>query len=154
LLDILGIAAPPSFRGRSLLPQMLGAADGPKPPIYAESLYFELEDPKGIARFTARDDRYRYRLEEVKRGDVLARSERLVDTQREAGRRDVLLDAELSQEHADSLEALRSVVRRERARARDPLSIELSAADEARLRALGYLGAEPVPVTPPSNPGR
>lgn len=142
LLEVLGIPAPASYRGRSLLPRVVGADATPDRPVYSESLYHKLEDPRGVSRFLARDGRYRYRLEELENGDTEIRSERLVDVKHTEGPRDVLGEPPLSPAEERALEKLRGVVRRERARSRELVALELSAEDEALLRALGYLGAD------------
>jgi len=125
ILDYLGVPAPPSFHGRSLLPLAAGRSGGETPRAYSESLYvryhYGWKEP-----VAARDARFKY---------IDLPEPELYDLRDDPGEtRNVV------ERHPDVVADLRGWLDGIRAGAETPQPQELDPEALERLQSLGYLG--------------
>jgi arylsulfatase A-like enzyme len=140
LLELLSVAVPASFEGRSRRDLVFGALDDPGAIVPIETLFFSLEVGRGPARYGARGPNLTY-VHNVHEEDGERRVvEELYDRRRDPEQRSNLLAQPGSaREHARELEALRRVAQPLAGPARSAEAVPLTPDVEERLRALGYL---------------
>jgi arylsulfatase A-like enzyme len=142
ILDLLGVPAPPAFRGRSLLPLVRGEQDGARASVPFETLYWQLEQEHGLARHGVRTPAWKYVLEVRQKDGRVARSEMLFDLARDPAEGTNLAgDAETRATHRRLLESFRRQVAEQVAQGVTGERLPLTPEVEDRLRSLGYLGS-------------
>jgi arylsulfatase A-like enzyme len=141
ILDLLGIPAPPQFRGRSLVPLVEGEGAAAEEKVYFETLYWALEEKRGLSRYGVRTPKLKYILNVQATAATSIPREELYDLQKDPGEKENLLaDPAAATTYSEQLEPLRRGVS---ARVEDKGAGQrhtLSREDEERLRSLGYLG--------------
>src|SRR6185503_1465865 len=126
ILDLVKAPGVGSLRGRSLKPVLEGTGTLTPPSIYSEALYARYHF--GWSELTAlTDERYRY---------IKAPREELYDLARDPHER-----SNIAAERPQPRQALRGALDRAAAGAIIPPPAAISAEAQARLQALGYVGA-------------
>jgi len=143
ILELLDVPAPPQFRGRSLVPLMEGKATRHEQKVYFETLYWTLEEKRGLSRYGVRTPELKFVLNLQSAGGTSTRQEELYDLKADPGEtRNLMTDPTASAPYAGLLEGLRKGVIAHAEAKQDGLRRTLTQGDEERLRALGYLGAK------------
>jgi arylsulfatase A-like enzyme len=144
ILDLLGVPAPEGFRGRSLAPAIRGERSIATAVVPFETLYWKLEEEKGIVRRGVRTEPWKYvlNLHELAGGRVSQREE-LYDLARDPDER-TNLAREVGRPGGPSreiLESLRAALAEQTPPEGHAEPIPLTPEAEERLRSLGYLGS-------------
>jgi arylsulfatase A-like enzyme len=142
VLDILGVPAPPGFRGRSLLPWVRGEAEPARPAVPFETLYWKLEKDRGLTRHGLRSPSWKYVLELQETDGRVVESESLFDLVRDPGEEtNLAADVAGRDSHRELLESFRAEIAEQVKRSAEGERLPLTPEVEDRLRSLGYLGS-------------
>jgi arylsulfatase A-like enzyme len=140
VLDILKIPAPAQFRGRSLIPLVEGGGGTEERRVYFETLFWALEEKRGLSRYGVRTPKRKYILN-LQTGEASLPKEELYDLEADpAEHENLLADPARSAAYGEALEPLRREVSARVDGNEGGERSTLSQGDEERLRALGYLG--------------
>jgi arylsulfatase A-like enzyme len=140
VLDLLDVPAPAQFRGRSMVPLIEGKDTRLEQKVYFETLYWTLEEKRGVSRYGIRTPELKFILNLVSAGGTSTRQEELYDLKTDpAETRNLLADPKASVPYSGRLESLRREVIAH-AESKNGQRRTLTQGDEERLRALGYLG--------------
>ncbi len=141
VLDLLQIPAPPQFRGRSLVPLIEGKRAGEEEKVYFETLYWKLEEKRGISRYGVRTPTLKYILDLKTAGETSIRMEELYNLATDVEeRKNLMADSTVPETYREVLEPLRREVAVRAEGKEGGEHHTLTQGDEERLRALGYLG--------------
>lgn len=140
ILDLLDVPAPPNFRGRSLIPIVESERRLEEPEVYFETLYWELEEKRGLSRHGVRTPKMKYILNLQTVDEESIRHEELYDLDKDPEeRKNLLASPSSSATYHELLERLRREVTARAEGKGGGKHHELTPEAEERLRALGYL---------------